>query len=72
MMVFGFFIIAALVWFVLYALKKEMSLGVQNGGDNIAGLSFGRSVIEGVDVDINKVNETVSLLARVVLEAQTK
>ena len=71
LMGFGLFLVFAIVFFIFYALKKQMSVGVQNGGDSISGLAFSRSVIEGVDVDINKVNETVDLMTKVVLQAQT-
>ena len=59
--------VVALIMGIFYFLKKEMSLYVQNGGDVLWGLAFKRSVIEGVTVDIEKVNESVSLINKKVL-----
>ncbi len=60
------FVIAAILT-VIYMLKQEMALNVQNGGDTLWGLSFKRSVIENVTIDIDKVNEAVSLINKNVL-----
>lgn len=59
------FISAILV--LLYYLKKEMNMGVQNGGDKIYSISFNRSVIENIDVDIDKVKLAISMINQVVL-----
>jgi len=56
----------------LYILKKEMALGVMNGGDTVYGLSFKRSVIEGVTVDNEKVNQAVDLINAAVLAQNSK
>ena len=52
---------------VFYVLKKEMSLYVQNGGDVLWGLAFKRSVIEGIPVDIEKVNKAIAIINQKVL-----
>jgi hypothetical protein len=64
--------IISLILFILYILKKDMSLHLQNGGDNFWGLTFKRSVIENVAVDINKVNEAVHLINDRVLSIHRK
>ena len=61
------FILIGTVLAVLYVLGKQMSLYVLNGGDKVWGLDFRRSVIEGVNVDLDKVDETVALINRLVL-----
>jgi hypothetical protein len=50
------------IMFVFYILKRELSIYVQNGGDAHWGLSFNRSVIENVPVDIKKVDEAIALV----------
>jgi hypothetical protein len=62
----------SLILFILYILKKDMSLYLQNGGDNLWGLTFKRSIIENVAVDINKVNEAVQLINDRVLSIHRK
>lgn len=63
-------IIIAAIIFVAYILKKEMSLYVQNGGDTLWGLTFKSSVIENVTVDINKVNEVITLITQKTLASR--
>jgi len=60
-------LVIAAVLTAIYMLKQEMALNVQNGGDTLWGLSFKRSVIENVTVDIDKVNEAVYLINKNVL-----
>ncbi|WP_139163983.1 hypothetical protein [Desulfoluna spongiiphila] len=60
-------LVIAAVLAAIYVLKQEMALNVQNGGDTLWGLSFKRSVIENVTVDIDKVNEAVYLINKNVL-----
>lgn len=62
-------LVIATILTVIYMLKQEMVLNVQNGGDILWGLSFKRSVIENVTVDIDKVNEAISLINKSVLVA---
>ncbi len=62
---FGMF--AAGVCIVFYKIKKEMSLGVQNGGDKPYGLSFQKSLIEGVNVDTQKVQLAIEVMNRAIL-----
>jgi hypothetical protein len=57
---------------VAYMIKKQMGLHVQNGGDRLYGLEFNRSMIEGVDVDIARVNETIRLINGLVLQATSR
>ncbi len=62
----------AAILFVFYILKKDMSLSLQNGGDKMWGLTFKRSIIENVAVDINKVNEAVLMINDRVLAIHRK
>ena len=62
-----FMILIAAVLTIFYVLGRQMSLYVLNGGDKVWGLDFRRSVIEGVNVDLDKVNETVELINGLVL-----
>ncbi|MAO84411.1 MAG: hypothetical protein CMH50_11100 [Myxococcales bacterium] len=62
-----FLLFLAAIFGLAYVLKKQMSLYVLNGGDKYWGLDFSRSVIEGVKVDIQKVDDTVELINRLVL-----
>jgi hypothetical protein len=64
-------VVVTLIMGVFYILKKEMSVFVQNGGDAMWGLSFKRSVIEGVAVEIDKVNESVELINGKVLSLRS-
>jgi hypothetical protein len=54
---------------VVYALRKQMALHVQNGGDKLYGLAFNQSVFEGVDVDIARVEDTIRIINWLVLRA---
>lgn len=52
---------------MVYALRKQMALHVQNGGDKLYGLAFTESVIEGVD--IARVEDTIRIIHWLVLRA---
>ena len=65
-------VVLCIVMFVMYMLKKEMSLFAQNGGDTLWGLTFKRSIIEGVDVDSQKVNTAVGLMNSRVIQLHSK
>jgi hypothetical protein len=54
---------------VVYALRKQVGLHVQNGGDKLYGLAFTESVIEGVDVDIARVEDTIRIINWLVVRA---
>jgi len=64
----GLLIVAACL--VFYWLEKRMALYVESTGGAIFGLVFKRSIIEGVEVDINKVKAVVDLTREMVLQAQ--
>jgi hypothetical protein len=50
------------VFFLFFILKRDMSLMIQNGGDKMWGLTFQRSVIENVPVDISQVQSALSII----------
>jgi len=69
----AFFSLAISIAFLIaYILKKEMGLQVQNGGDKLWGLTFQRSVIENVTVDIDLVRRAVAVINDTVLRAHAK
>jgi hypothetical protein len=64
-------LILAGICLALYALKKQISFAVYNGGNHAqARLDFGRNVIEGVKVDFAKYEEARALLNKLVLAKQ--
>jgi len=60
-------LVISVILFIFYILKKEMGLYVQNGGDLLWGLSFNRSIIEGMTIDSEKVEKAISLINKKVL-----
>jgi len=57
---------------IAYYLGKNMSLGIESSGGLGLGLTFKRSVIEGVTVDSEKVRQVVMLVRELVIQAQQK
>jgi hypothetical protein len=62
----------SLLFFLVYILKKDMSISVQNGGDVTYGLVFKRSVVENIPVDIEKVKAAGRLINAMVLQATSQ
>jgi hypothetical protein len=67
--IFGITFALAVICVVVYALRKQVGLHVQNGGDKLYGLAFTESVIEGVDVDIARVEDTIRIINWLVVRA---
>ena len=55
---------------VIYLVKKEMNIGVQNGGDKTHGMMFNRSIVENIDVDSDKVVAAIQIINSVVLRSK--
>jgi|GEM_PF-836005 len=64
------FLIFAAISFVAYWLFKKMFIMIETYGGTPMGLTFKRSVIENVSVDIEKVLVAIELINKKVLEAQ--
>jgi hypothetical protein len=62
-------IIIAVTLIIQYLYGKPMNLGVQNGGDKVYGLEFKKGLIEGIEVDVNLVRESIKLLNDAVLKS---
>ncbi len=54
---------------LIYHFSKRLTIGVSCGEDTI-GLSFKRSIIEGVTVDVERVKQMIEILNKRILEAQ--
>jgi len=71
--VIGFVVLLIAVGCIIaYYLGKNMSLGIESSGGLPLGLTFKRSVIEGVTVDSEKVRQVVMLVRELVIQAQQK
>ncbi|RKZ91385.1 MAG: hypothetical protein DRR19_07345 [Candidatus Parabeggiatoa sp. nov. 1] len=65
-------VIISFILVVLYFLRKTMGIRVQNGGDELWGVNFKRSVIENVSVDIDRVKLAVTVVNQKVLQIRSK
>jgi hypothetical protein len=63
-------LVISLVFIIIYFIKKEMNIGVQNGGDKTYGMTFNRSIIENIDVDSDKVTKAIQTINSVVLRSK--
>ncbi len=72
----GFFLIAGLViggfLLIAYWLSKKMTMSFETNGGIIMGLTFRRSVIENVPVDIHKAVQAIEIINKNVIESQFK
>ena len=65
----GLFMLAGIVFGVLYFLNKRMYIALVSNGASRMGLQFKRSVIENVPVDIVRVQEALGILHQNILWA---
>ncbi|WP_028895466.1 zinc ribbon domain-containing protein [Syntrophorhabdus aromaticivorans] len=65
-----FSLLVGIAFLVGYWLLKKMTIMIETQGGTFMGLTFKRSVIENVSVDIGKVLETIRLINKKILEAQ--
>jgi hypothetical protein len=65
-------IVIGLVFIVAYFLSKKLAISVETSGGMVMGLTFKRSVIENVPVDIEKAFLAIQLINRQVVQAQMK
>jgi hypothetical protein len=57
---------------LIYSLKKEMNLHIQNGGDKLWGLTFQRSVIENIPINDVAVKKAIFVINKAVLDTHNK
>lgn len=67
--VFMFFIFMALVGLVYYYLQKTMFMGFETSGGGTYGFAFKASVLEGVGVDIKRVESTIAYVNSLISSA---
>jgi len=64
--------LVGIVMLIAYWLSKQLTIYVETTGGMIIGLSFKRSVIENVKVDIDQALKTTHLINRLVLYSQSR
>ncbi len=64
--------IIGIILLVGYVFSKKLTIYLETSGGMIIGLSFRRSVIENVRVDIDQALKTTHLINRLVLVSQTR
>ncbi len=65
-------LIIGVCFFLAYSLLKKMTFIIETHGSSVMGLTFKRSIIENVDVDIDKVLNAIEILNEKVIESQLK
>ncbi len=66
---FGLFAILALIGLIYYYLQKTMFMGFETSGGGTYGFAFKASVLEGVGVDINRVEGTIAYVNSLISSA---
>ena len=66
---FGLFAILALIGLICYYLQKTMFMGFETSGGGTYGFAFKASVLEGVGVDINRVEGTIAYVNSLISSA---
>lgn len=65
-------LVVAAVCVPAYVLRTQVGLHVQNGGDRLHGLEFRRGVVDGVEVDVARVEDTIRIINWLVLRATSR
>jgi hypothetical protein len=60
------------IFLLLYWLSKKMTLSFETNGGMIMGLTFKRSVIENVAVDIEKARQAIEVINKNIIKSQSK
>lgn len=68
-MLFGFFSFLTIVGLVYYYLQKTMFMGFETSGGGTYGFAFKASVLEGVGVDIKRVESTIAFVNTLISSA---
>ncbi len=63
-------LLIGLLFFIAYWLSKKIAISIQTKGGMIMGLSFKRSVIENIPVDIQKAIQAITIINNNVIESQ--
>ena len=66
---FGLFIVLALIGLIYYYLQKTMFMGFETSGGGTYGFAFKASVLEGVGVDIKRVEGTIAYVNSLISSA---
>lgn len=69
--VFGLLLIGA-AFLVAYWLSKKIVISVETSGGMVLGLSFKRSVIENVSIDLEQALKAIQIVNQKVIDIQTK
>jgi len=65
-------IILGIVFFVIYSLNKKIIISIETKGSSFIGLSFKRSVIENVAVNIDEAKKAIKLVNGKLVSSQLK
>ena len=65
-------VVIGIILMIAYVLEKKLSVFIETTGGSMMGLSFKRSVIENIPVDIEKVKSAINLLNYIVLQSKQK
>ena len=68
-MMFGFMAVLSLICLIYYYLQKTMFMGFETSGGGTYGFAFQASVIEGVGVDIKRVESTIAYVNSLISSA---
>lgn len=65
-------LIVGICFIVAYFLLKKMTFVIETHGSSVMGLTFKRSIIENVDLDIEQALNAIEILNEKVIESQVK
>ena len=65
-------IIIAAVFVLLYVLLKKIVVSIETSGGSNIGISFARSVIENIPVDIEQAQQVVDAINREITQIQKR
>ena len=65
-------LVIGVIFFIIYGLCKKIFISFETGGGLVAGVSFRRSIIGNVSVDINKALKAIFIINQNVIQSQIK
>ena len=63
-------IILGIIFLIVYALNKKIMISIETKGSSMMGLSFKRSVIENVAVNIEQAKKAIKLVNEKLISSQ--
>ena len=60
------------IFLIAYYLSKKIAISLETSGGMVLGLSFKRSVIENVSVDLEQALKVIRIVNQKVIESQVK